>query len=101
MCRKSRSVVKYWVVTEQELKFNQQGKGSQHLNDSDESIKLGNASELLVASLYGPRNEKLVKIDGNLIIHSSWFARKLWSLARLLIRTQLERLVLQFLEILV
>lgn len=31
---------------------------------------LGNASEPLVASLYVPRNDKLVKIDGNLIIHS-------------------------------
>ncbi|KAI3525966.1 hypothetical protein L1887_05105 [Cichorium endivia] len=29
-----------------------------------------NASEPLVASLYVPRNDKLVKIDGNLIIHS-------------------------------
>ncbi|KAL6186516.1 hypothetical protein ACLB2K_042636 [Fragaria x ananassa] len=31
---------------------------------------VGNASEPLVASLYVPRNDKLVKIDGNLIIHS-------------------------------
>lgn len=31
---------------------------------------LHNASEPLVASLYVPRNDKLVKIDGNLIIHS-------------------------------
>lgn len=30
----------------------------------------GNSSEPLVASLYVPRNDKLVKIDGNLIIHS-------------------------------
>ncbi|KAK1295132.1 hypothetical protein QJS10_CPA16g01164 [Acorus calamus] len=29
-----------------------------------------NASEPLIASLYVPRNDKLVKIDGNLIIHS-------------------------------
>ncbi|KAL5707740.1 hypothetical protein ACHQM5_018603 [Ranunculus cassubicifolius] len=29
-----------------------------------------NSSEPLVASLYVPRNDKLVKIDGNLIIHS-------------------------------
>lgn len=29
-----------------------------------------NASQPLVASLYVPRNDKLVKIDGNLIIHS-------------------------------
>ncbi|KAF5197320.1 bZIP transcription factor [Thalictrum thalictroides] len=30
----------------------------------------GNSSEPLVASLFVPRNDKLVKIDGNLIIHS-------------------------------
>ncbi|XP_059300317.1 bZIP transcription factor 17 [Lycium ferocissimum] len=30
----------------------------------------GNGSEPLIASLYVPRNDKLVKIDGNLIIHS-------------------------------
>ncbi|XP_022983721.1 bZIP transcription factor 17-like [Cucurbita maxima] len=53
-----------------DMKFNQQGKGSEHLNDSNKSNKLGNASEPLVASLYVPRNDKLVKIDGNLIIHS-------------------------------
>ncbi|KAA8517901.1 hypothetical protein F0562_015375 [Nyssa sinensis] len=37
---------------------------------SDVFARLGNASEPLVASLYVPRNDKLVKIDGNLIIHS-------------------------------
>ncbi|KAK4481780.1 hypothetical protein RD792_012691 [Penstemon davidsonii] len=37
---------------------------------ADEFASLGNASEPLVASLYVPRNDKLVKIDGNLIIHS-------------------------------
>uniref|UniRef100_A0A2P2L0M0 Uncharacterized protein MANES_09G000300 n=1 Tax=Rhizophora mucronata TaxID=61149 RepID=A0A2P2L0M0_RHIMU len=45
---------------------------------SDYHVELGsgksgspsNASEPLVASLYVPRNDKLVKIDGNLIIHS-------------------------------
>ncbi|XWS58852.1 hypothetical protein CRYUN_Cryun08bG0069300 [Craigia yunnanensis] len=31
---------------------------------------MGNGSEPLTASLYVPRNDKLVKIDGNLIIHS-------------------------------
>lgn len=36
----------------------------------DEFVRMGNASEPLVASLYVPRNDKLVKIDGNLIIHS-------------------------------
>ncbi|MCD7465572.1 hypothetical protein HAX54_001573 [Datura stramonium] len=33
-------------------------------------ISSGNCSEPLMASLYVPRNDKLVKIDGNLIIHS-------------------------------
>ncbi|KAK6942137.1 Basic-leucine zipper domain [Dillenia turbinata] len=37
---------------------------------SDESERMDNSSEPLVASLYVPRNDKLVKIDGNLIIHS-------------------------------
>lgn len=36
----------------------------------DEVVHLRNGSEPLVASLYVPRNDKLVKIDGNLIIHS-------------------------------
>ncbi|ESQ44415.1 hypothetical protein EUTSA_v10005827mg [Eutrema salsugineum] len=35
-----------------------------------DSVSLGNGSEPLAASLFVPRNEKLVKIDGNLIIHS-------------------------------
>ncbi|XP_076913970.1 bZIP transcription factor 17-like [Bidens hawaiensis] len=39
-----------------------------HLNRTKSTN--GNASEPLVASLYVPRNDKLVKIDGNLIIHS-------------------------------
>ncbi|CAH8363387.1 unnamed protein product [Eruca vesicaria subsp. sativa] len=34
------------------------------------SVPLGNSSELIVASLFVPRNKKLVKLDGNLIIHS-------------------------------
>lgn len=38
--------------------------------DKWRSQYLGNASEPLVASLYVPRNDKLVQIDGNLIIHS-------------------------------
>ncbi|CAF1850404.1 hypothetical protein HID58_060850 [Brassica napus] len=33
-------------------------------------VSVNNSSELLVASLFVPRNEKLVKLDGNLIIHS-------------------------------
>ncbi|KAM7257935.1 hypothetical protein ACFE04_013676 [Oxalis oulophora] len=43
---------------------------SKHSSGSDEFDRVGNASEPLVASLYVPRNDKLVKIDGNLIIHS-------------------------------
>ncbi|XP_019447120.1 PREDICTED: bZIP transcription factor 17-like isoform X2 [Lupinus angustifolius] len=43
----------------------------------DESVRPGgNASEPLVASLYVPRNDKLVKIDGNLIIHSIMASEK-------------------------
>ncbi|KAH9675239.1 bZIP transcription factor 17 [Citrus sinensis] len=45
-------------------------KESQPAPDSDEFVRPRNASEPLVASLYVPRNDKLVKIDGNLIIHS-------------------------------
>ncbi|GFP85014.1 tgacg-sequence-specific DNA-binding protein tga-1b [Phtheirospermum japonicum] len=37
---------------------------------ADEFVLSGNGSEPLAASLYVPRNDKLVKIDGNLIIHS-------------------------------
>ncbi|KAE8125138.1 hypothetical protein FH972_019972 [Carpinus fangiana] len=51
-------------------KFEGNDHGSQPLPGSDEFVNLGNASERLVASLYVPRNDKLVKIDGNLIIHS-------------------------------
>ncbi|CAK7340297.1 unnamed protein product [Dovyalis caffra] len=53
------------------LEHDSANKGaSEHLPGSDEFGKFGNASEHLVASLYVPRNDKLVKIDGNLIIHS-------------------------------
>lgn len=45
-------------------------RDSPHTSGSDESVHLGNTSEPLVASLYVPRNDKLVKIDGNLIINS-------------------------------
>ncbi|XP_023539159.1 bZIP transcription factor 17 [Cucurbita pepo subsp. pepo] len=65
-----------------DLKFDQQRKGSQHMHDSDESSKLGNASEPLVASLYVPRNDKLVKIDGNLIIHSFLASEKAMASSR-------------------
>ncbi|KAL2320614.1 hypothetical protein Fmac_029583 [Flemingia macrophylla] len=42
----------------------------------DDSVRQGNASEPLVASLYVPRNNKMVKIDGNLIIHSIMASEK-------------------------
>ncbi|XP_068330175.1 bZIP transcription factor 17-like [Pyrus communis] len=46
-------------------------QGSRPTPGSDEFARLQNtSSEPLVASLYVPRNDKLVKIDGNLIIHS-------------------------------
>lgn len=51
--------------------------GDDHINGTNHRKGIGsgrahelNASEPLVASLYVPRNDKLVKIDGNLIIHS-------------------------------
>ncbi|KAL0346139.1 UNVERIFIED_CONTAM: bZIP transcription factor 17 [Sesamum radiatum] len=44
-----------------------------------EFVQLGNGSEPLVASLYVPRNDKLVKIDGNLIIHSVLASEKAMS----------------------
>ncbi|CAJ1916209.1 unnamed protein product [Sphenostylis stenocarpa] len=42
----------------------------------DDFGRQGNASEPLVASLYVPRNDKMVKIDGNLIIHSIMASEK-------------------------
>ncbi|GAB4851787.1 hypothetical protein Ancab_031186 [Ancistrocladus abbreviatus] len=48
----------------------QQEQGTKFKSGPDGSAAVGNASEPLVASLYVPRNDKLVKIDGNLIIHS-------------------------------
>ncbi|KAH6832584.1 hypothetical protein C2S53_008883 [Perilla frutescens var. hirtella] len=48
----------------------QRGQGSPGDPSGDESFRLANGSEPLAASLYVPRNDKLVKIDGNLIIHS-------------------------------
>ncbi|KAL3639659.1 hypothetical protein CASFOL_014627 [Castilleja foliolosa] len=44
--------------------------------NTDESVRSRNGSEPLVASLYVPRNDKLVKIDGNLIIHSVLVSEK-------------------------
>ncbi|KAF8044714.1 hypothetical protein N665_7184s0002 [Sinapis alba] len=46
------------------------GRGSDQGVGRNVSVSLGNGSELLVASLFVPRNEKLVKLDGSLIIHS-------------------------------
>ncbi|KAL0404775.1 UNVERIFIED_CONTAM: bZIP transcription factor 17 [Sesamum radiatum] len=46
------------------------GQGGGGEPSADELVRLGNGSEPLAASLYVPRNDKLVKIDGNLIIHS-------------------------------
>lgn len=43
---------------------------------------LSNASEPLFASLYVPRNDGLVKIDGNLIIHSVLASEKATALAK-------------------
>ncbi|XP_059295867.1 bZIP transcription factor 17-like [Lycium ferocissimum] len=43
----------------------------QNINKAaDEFVHVGNGSDPLAASLYVPRNDKLVKIDGNLIIQS-------------------------------
>lgn len=47
--------------------------------NADASVRLCNESEPLVASLYVPRNDKLVKIDGNLIIHSVLASEKAMS----------------------
>ncbi|KAL0383412.1 UNVERIFIED_CONTAM: bZIP transcription factor 17 [Sesamum calycinum] len=49
------------------VQYGQRGGGEP---SADELVRLGNGSEPLAASLYVPRNDKLVKIDGNLIIHS-------------------------------
>jgi hypothetical protein len=41
-----------------------------NISATESSVTPGNGSEPLVASLFVPRNDKLVKIDGNLIINS-------------------------------
>ncbi|KFK42323.1 hypothetical protein AALP_AA2G241100 [Arabis alpina] len=41
-----------------------------NVSATESSVPPGNGSEPLVASLFVPRNDKLVKIDGNLIINS-------------------------------
>ncbi|XP_073014692.1 bZIP transcription factor 17-like [Primulina eburnea] len=48
----------------------QRGNGCGGEPNADEFSHVGNGTEPLIASLYVPRNDKLVKIDGNLIIHS-------------------------------
>ncbi|KAK1428918.1 hypothetical protein QVD17_17758 [Tagetes erecta] len=51
--------------------YNQQHYGRVLMGDEHVNGSIGyNASEPLVASLYVPRNDKLVKIDGSLIINS-------------------------------
>ncbi|KAM6549440.1 hypothetical protein CsatB_021116 [Cannabis sativa] len=52
------------------VEFVHQERGSQSKPGYGEFVRLRNESEPLAASLYVPRNDKLVKIDGNLIIHS-------------------------------
>ncbi|CAK9188546.1 unnamed protein product [Ilex paraguariensis] len=59
-----------------EANAEQKGGGSHPLPHSDEFVHSGNGSEPLIASLYVPRNDKLVKIDGNLIIHSVMASEK-------------------------
>ncbi|KAL8037057.1 hypothetical protein ABFX02_11G015200 [Erythranthe guttata] len=51
--------------------------------NADDFGGLGNGSEPLVASLYVPRNDKMVKIDGNLIIHSVLASEKSMSSNRM------------------
>ncbi|KAI3472391.1 hypothetical protein Pfo_029512 [Paulownia fortunei] len=53
------------------------GKRSVHCGQR--VVRLCNGTEPLVASLYVPRNDKLIKIDGNLIIHSVLASEKAMS----------------------
>lgn len=57
----------------------QRGLDSGEKPNADDSVRLCNGTEPLVASLYVPRNDKLVKIDGNLIIHSVLASEKAMS----------------------
>lgn len=59
-----------------ESKVEPKEQRSRPLPDSDGFDPFNNSSEPLVASLYVPRNDKLVKIDGNLIIHSIMASEK-------------------------
>ncbi|KNA05108.1 hypothetical protein SOVF_193430 [Spinacia oleracea] len=60
----------FMVDKHMESKISSHGRILKQTNSSDRLGPNGNSSEPLVASLYVPRNDKLVKIDGNLIIHS-------------------------------
>ena len=62
-------VDKHVGVSEGRVSNSHEG-GFQQSNSLEGFGPNGNLSEQLVASLYVPRNDKLVKIDGNLIIHS-------------------------------
>ncbi|KAL4203321.1 hypothetical protein AMTRI_Chr01g103440 [Amborella trichopoda] len=53
-----------------EAKQKERGSHSLPFSDTKGSVRPDNASEPMVASLYVPRNDKLVKIDGNLILHA-------------------------------
>ncbi|KAK9291208.1 hypothetical protein L1049_009396 [Liquidambar formosana] len=59
-----------------DLDVEQKDQRSQPLPGSDGFVPSKNSSEPLLASLYVPRNDKLVKIDGNLIIHSVMASEK-------------------------
>ncbi|KAG2290607.1 hypothetical protein Bca52824_050211 [Brassica carinata] len=53
------------------LDTSRSGAGSgKNISATENSVPPGNGSEPLVASLFVPRNDRLVKIDGNLIINS-------------------------------
>lgn len=51
-------------------------RGSQTSPSSNMFIVVGHASEPPVASFYVPKNDKLVKIDDNLIVHSDLAGEK-------------------------
>ncbi|EPS66425.1 hypothetical protein M569_08355, partial [Genlisea aurea] len=63
--------------------FGESNQSSVHRKEqSDDNFAHSlNESEPLAASLYVPRNDKLVKIDGNLIIHSVLASEKAMALA--------------------
>ncbi|XP_023743602.1 bZIP transcription factor 17 [Lactuca sativa] len=70
-------VSKDYMFYEQQQQPGRVLMGDDHVNGTNHRTGITNgrahehnASEPLVASLYVPRNDKLVKIDGNLIIHS-------------------------------